>query len=312
MAIKQKCIICGNCRQLVVGAAYGKCDACGNKFTGKEVGVPITMKLRMEGLRPGSNEIEKLKNTLIQRKRLPSEKKNNAVMSIVAGIVVPIILVVFGLWTINTLMGVGKIIVGYGSFVAAPILALLLIVEWGIKPLAKAPKKETIEDVFLWIWKKSYAPALWEDDTPIGEHIYKRAFDRVKRIVPSTISEGISEDLLREYLSEIRSSLKTILDKASDGIDTACKFKDGSDVLHTWESDYTLELDSIRLKRENETEKGVCEVTGSFVIKKDLFFTVNEETCTLKVASMLVDIHSYYIKSEDYWFPYDPMPRIIK
>lgn len=71
-------------------------------------------------------------------------------------------------------------------------------------------------------------------------------------------------------------------------------------------------MDSIRLKSKNEVQEGVCEVIGSFVIKKDLSFTVAEETCTLKVASIWVNIHGYYIKSGDYWFPYDLMPRIMK
>ncbi|MDR1983373.1 MAG: hypothetical protein LBQ28_00900 [Prevotellaceae bacterium] len=303
MAIK-KCIICGNCRSLVHGAAQGKCPVCDGIYTGKEVGVPVTVEVQMKSRRPERAEIDKLKNAPFARKSASKSEINTAVGYILMGIIVSPLMLLFGLWVINGFKGPGVLVFGYGAVIAAPILFIALVIG-GIYMFVRDPRKKTVKDVFNWIWSESYKEALFNvNDKNKG---YEYAYGSVIRCVPSVLSNRISKDILAAYLSKIQNSFKTIIDEK---FDTSCKWKDGSPV-DAWNSRWDEPL--ITAIGENEIESGLKAATMNITVKRVLKQGVsNDDAYEIDVAYLSVKINGYYIKNGNYWIPYDLMPEIIE
>ena len=302
MAIK-KCIICANCKCLIRGRASGKCPFCNKGFTGTEVGVPVTMKLLLEGRSPTSEEIGILKNVPFERKSISVGERNKGIWLNILGVVVPPLGILFGLWVIKTFVGPGVIVFGYGMFIASPIFAIVFI-SWGINILVRDPRKKNVRDAFVWIWKESYKDGLESDSNCID------TYGSVIRSVPNAISDNISTETMKEYLLKIRSVFETFFDEASEGIDTSCLCKDES-VVNNWSSNWEILEDSIRLLSEKETENGVCRAVGRFIAKKILSQIEGDDIYELHVAAVSVKVGGYYIKNGDYWFSYDLMPEIV-
>ena len=311
MAVKE-CVICGNCKKLISGKATGKCPVCNKEFVGYEVGSPVMKELFVEGRSPTSDETYKLRNTPFSRKSLSAGERKKGIQSIIIGIVAPPLFILFGLWVINNFVGPGVLFFGYGALIAAPIFAILFIFTWGINVLVRDPRKKNIKNVFLWIWRESYKDALDNDLENDKEGHCKYAYGSVIRCAPDTVSDRVSEESLKEYLSKIRNTFKVILDEASEGINTSCKWKDGSNVRNIWNTSWKISEETINILNENETENGISKATGCFTVKKILSQVEGDDTYELHVAAVSVKVGGYYIKNGDYWFSYDLMPEIVK
>ena len=287
MAVKE-CVICGNCKKIITGKATGKCPSCNKEFTGYEVGSPVMRELFVEGRNPTSDETYKLKNTPFPRKSLSAGEMKSGIMSIIFGIIVPPLFVLFGLWVINNFRGPGVLFFGYGALLVAPIFAILLIFVGGINVLVRDPRKKNIKKVFLWIWKDSYENALDNDLENDKAAHSKYAFGSVIRCAPDAISDRVSEESLKEYLSEMRNAFKVILDEASEGINTSCKWKNGSNVINNWNTSWKISEETITILNENETEDGVSKAIGCFTVKKILSQLEGDDTYELHVAAVSV------------------------
>ena len=306
MAVK-KSIICGNCRALIYGDAVGKCPTCRNEFNGKEVGVPVAVELRMESRRLENEVIDRLKSVPFQRKSLSAGERKKGFLNIFLGVVIPPLILLFGLWVINNFKGPGVIFFGYGSLFAAPIFAVLLIVVWGINVLVREPRKKNAKAVFKWIWQESYRDAL----TDGSEKSFEYAYGSVIRCVPNHISDTIDKNSLKEYLSNIRNTFERILDEKSKGLDTSCKWKNGA-AVGSWTTKLDFQDLSICLDEENELKSGIKEATGSFTITRILSHVSGDDTYELHLASIFAKIHNYYVKNGNFWFTCDLMPKIVE
>lgn len=306
MAVK-KITICGNCKKAFSTATQGKCPNCGNKLTGDEVGTTITTELRMEGRRPTSKEMERLKNVPFKRIPVSKEESNKGLKNIATGIIATPLIILFGLWVISSFKGPGTLIFGYGSILVSPVIAFLFIGSLGINILIRDPRKKTIAKVFHWMWKESYQNALIDGK----ENSFNYAYGTIMRTVPDSISGGISKETLKTYLRETREALVKTMDESDKELDLSLYWK--NDVVKNardWKTIFVFEEHLLQLEREEEIENGVCEATGSFVITKTLQWDDSNDTLELDIAALLVKVHGYYIKNGDYWLPYDLMPEL--
>ena len=307
MAIK-KSIICGKCRSLIIGEAKGNCPTCGKPFDGNEAGVPLNAEMEMKSLRPSQEELDKLTNEPFKRKPLSGGEAKKGIRNTLLGIFIPPLMVLFGLWVIKTFRGPGVILFGFGSVIAAPVFAVVLIVM-GLQLLFRDPRKKSAETAIKWIWYDSYKDAL---TGPI-DAFHKNtgyAYGSVIRCVPNIISEKIESHILKNYLQKFRNTIEKTLDEKSSSIDSTCKWKNGTST-GTWNSKLEFQDNSIHVDSIMEDKGSFKEITYSFKIEKVLYQVSGEDTYELHAAAAVVKINGHYIKNGKYWFAYDLMPEFV-
>jgi hypothetical protein len=300
----EKTMICGNCKTLAV-LGGSKCGKCGQPFTGKEAGVPEAKQLRFEGTLPSG--IEYLRNILFARKPLSSGEINNAVISILIGVIGGPLIILFGLWVIDRFRGSGVLFFGYGGVLAGAV-ALLVMPIMGLHKLLRDPRKKKIKDVVDWIWKESYF-----NNADFTASRYISADDAgasAIRAVPAEISNAIDAETLKSYITRIREAVDKVLTEEAAKVDTSGIFTSGRSI--TWAAGDRLEIGYPEITAETEKETGLKEATGTFKIVKNLTVSKNDkgDTYSLAVSAVELSIHGFYVTNGKFWFPVDLMPEI--
>jgi hypothetical protein len=304
-----ECIICENCRNLVYSEDIKakECPHCNSIYTGKEIGIPIMGEIHLESRTPKRVEIDLLKNTKFKRKKLSLGEMKLGIILILCGIIITPIAIFFGIYVFANYIfrNWGIIVFGCVAFLVA--IGAIVGFFAGVGILLRNPRKKSLIKVFNWVWNESYGEIFQATDS---KNEYKNAYGSVIRCVPNKISDTLNKESLKEYLLKIKNYCRAFLDEKSMETNLSCKLQLKSEplIMDKWTSVWVLS--NVIIENENNLESGVKEATGSFIITKVLSCTKGNYNCKLNVASLSVKIHSYYIQSGKYWFPYDLMPEI--
>jgi hypothetical protein len=303
-----ECIICGKCESLVYneGKTAKKCPYCGNVYTGKEIGVPVITEIHLESRTPGRDETHMLKKTEFKRKKLSSGEIKLGIILIICGIIICPLAIMLGIHVFENYIGPGIIFWGVGAFLVAIGAAVAFCA--GINFLVRNPRKKSLKKALEWVWSESYGSVFNFD----SKNEYKDAYLSVIRCVPNTISDKINEETIKEYLLKLKNYFRAVLDEKTKGMNPSSKLNIKKSKRPLLMNDWTgkLILSKVTVEDENEVENGVKTATGSFTFTKVFSCKQGEYEYKLDAALLLIKVHNYYIKTGEYWFPYDLMPEI--
>ncbi len=251
------------------------------------------VEINVFGKKPDAKELEQYSN-LTYGSGLPGgEELKDALIWLGSGIGIGIFGFLFGSWVIRTFVGPGVLIFGYGSLLALPMLGVFLAVSSIYRLLRPAHKKKASK-AFEWVWIIS----IMGDDrisTRFGKIPY--AISTMRRIFPE--GYDFSESKYKNYLNSFRNEIIKICDI------NVTKLKEEG----WWESSPIV---NHKIIEDEEINEKLHKIHAIITYDDQVGFTIDYQKNKKKYMTATrveINVIQYYIKSGEYFFPYDYMPE---
>jgi hypothetical protein len=260
-------------------------------------GEPKTVHFSITGDRPTEEEFQRLTAIPFEKKPVSASEVKYALKWFAIGLIFSIVLWFSGRWVIRNFIGIAVWYVGYGgAYIAAPVSVIFAF--WILLQIFRSGRKKKAKDSFNWIWRTSY---FGDDSLNVRFGKLDYALDTLERAVPS----GIPFDRAKigDYITELRITMSNAMDETT--------LQARKEAPGGWGDSCALK--SIIIDNGIEIYPGVLEICATITYEDVISRTdANDEKYNVISAILVLHIKSIFIKTGQYWYPYDLMPVISR
>ncbi|MGI6085914.1 MAG: hypothetical protein ACOYIF_10835 [Acetivibrionales bacterium] len=269
----------------------------GADFYYPQSGKPQTVHINITGSRPQEEEAKKLTLIPFEKKSVSTEEVNEALKWFAIGIIGAVFLWFFGRWVISKFVGPGVLFFGYGgAYLGAPISLIFGISSFS--KIFRSGRKKKAEDSLKWVWEVSYL-----GDDAVGKRFGKLqyAIETLARAVPESIS--FNRTIIEKYITELRQTMTQAMDETS--------LPAREEPPGGWNESGALK--STAISNINEIYPGVSEICAT-ITYQDVISRQDTNNKNYNVIAAILELHitSVFIKTGEYWYPYDLTPAISR
>lgn len=287
----EKVKVCPFCNKLILSEKK-KCPFCRQPCSNYFIGNPIPVKFEVHGKTPSPDEAKILTRIPFLRKGASTGEKGFFTFFIIC-----IVLAV--IWFIGsvifTILQFGALVIIAGFFSTAFFMAIAI---WNLYKRFRTGRKKTIEKAFNWQWKTAYFGSG-------GDEIEKRfsSIDYACGTLDRTIPENIEYDknVLRNYIAGMRKMLESAMEETAQIARVSCG------IWHEDSPKITTEI-----IEKTELYPSVTNLHAKITYIDRISLNDKNSDYQMEAAVIVLDVTSVFIKTGDYWFPYDIMPDVIR